>query len=315
MKKTQQIMALLLAVMLCLGLFGCAKEHQASEAAGSDSGKKVVTVTTSFLNDMVKVLAGDLVELQMIIPAGEDPHLYKPLPEDSKKIQGADLVLYHGLHFEGKMVEALEQFGVSVSENFPAERIGRMDQDGIEIIDPHFWFDLELYAMACDRAAEALIELLPEHKASIEQNLEEYKVELKACDEWIRSEMEKIPENSRYLVTPHDAFNYFAKSYDIVVHAPQGVSTDSEVSGADVEATVNLIVEHQVKAIFTESTTNPAKMQKLQEDCARKGFEVKVVHGADQELFSDSLAAEGQAGDSFIEMLKHNVKLIVDNLK
>ncbi|MDO5733908.1 MAG: zinc ABC transporter substrate-binding protein [Eubacteriales bacterium] len=285
------------------------------QSADLDESKKTVTVTTSFLRDMVTVLVGDKVNLQMIIPAGEDPHLYKPLPEDSKKIKNADLVLYHGLHFEGKMVEALEEYGVSVSKNFSPDDLGIMDQDGEMIVDPHFWFNLDLYSMACENAAEALGELLPEEKDEIQKNLLAYQEQLKETDAWIREELTKIPEESRYLITPHDAFNYFSRSYGMPVQAPQGVSTDSEVSSKAVEETVNLIVEKKIKAIFAESTTDPARMEKLREDCKAKGFDVKVVHGDGQELFSDSLAPLGEPGDNFIDMVRHNVSLIVENLK
>ena len=66
------------------------------------SDKLNVVVTTSFLEDMVNVLVGDKVDTQLIIPAGEDPHTYEAKPEDKTKLQNADLVLYHGLHFEGR---------------------------------------------------------------------------------------------------------------------------------------------------------------------------------------------------------------------
>ena len=83
------------------------------------SDKLNVVVTTSFLEDMVNVLVGDKVDTQLIIPAGEDPHTYEAKPEDNTKLQNADLVLYHGLHFEGKMIELLEAINaVSVSQNF-----------------------------------------------------------------------------------------------------------------------------------------------------------------------------------------------------
>ena len=122
-------------------------------------------------------------------------------------------------------------------------------------------------------------------------------------------------EISRYLITPHDAFNYFSRAYNIKVVAPQGVSTDSEVANKDIESTANFIVEHKVPAIFAESTTDPARMEKLKEMCKAKGFDVKVVSGDGNELFSDSLAPSGQDGDNYIDMYKHNVDLIVDNLK
>lgn len=315
MKNTENILRRFFAttlVLILLTLTACSP----ATGADLDPNKKTVTVTTTFLQDMVKVLVGeDAVNLQLIIPAGEDPHLYKPLPADRKKISDADLVLYHGLHFEGKMVDALESYGVAVTENLPPDRIGAMDQDGEIIIDPHFWFDIELYKMATERAAEALTELLPEQKATIEENLNNYQKELDDLDAWVREELAKIPEDSRYLITPHDAFNYFSRAYGLPVHAPQGVSTDSEVSSAGVQETVNLIIEHKIRAIFAESTTDPARMKKLQEDCRAKGFDVDVVSGEGHELFSDSLAPAGQPGDTYIDMIRHNVSLIVENLK
>ena len=79
--------------------------------------------------------------------------------------------------------------------------------------------------------------------------------------------------------------------------------------------TATYIVEHQVKAIFAETTTDPARMKKLKESCKAKGFDVKVVGGEGKELFSDSLAPKGQAGDTYIDMYRSNVDLIVSNLK
>jgi len=295
-------------------LTGC-KGNANKEDATNDSDKKKVTVTTSFLYDMANVLAGDYIDVDLVIPAGEDPHLYIPKTDDAKKISDADLVLYHGLHFEGKMVDILEKSGVNLSENFPKEKIGEMDQDGEIIVDPHFWFDISLYKMATENAAKALSDLVPEHKTEIEENLKNYLSKLDELDQYNKDRLAEIPESSRYLITPHDAFNYFSRAYGIEVVAPQGVSTDSEVANKDIEDTANFIVEHKVPAIFAESTTDPARMEKLRELCNAKGFDVKVVSGEGNELFSDSLAPEGQHSDNYIDMYKHNIDLIVDNLK
>lgn len=294
-----------------------AQKTEAAEAASKEEMKEVpkVVVTTSFLEDMVEQIAKDTVSVELIIPAGEDPHLYVAKPEDFKKIEGGDLILYHGLHFEGKMVEVLEQKGVSVSKNFPQEKLGQMDEDGMMITDPHFWFDLELYQMAVDEATEALIMLAPENKAMYESSRDGYKAELRDLDAYIKEQIEMIPEEGRYLITPHDAFNYFSKNYGITVKAPQGVSTESEVSNQDIQETIDFIVDHKIKAVFAESTTDPARMEKLKEGAQAKGHEVSIVSGEGHELFSDSLAPKGEEGDSFIEMYRHNVDLIVENLK
>ena len=280
------------------------------------SDKLNVVVTTSFLEDMVNVLVGDKVDTQLIIPAGEDPHTYEAKPEDNTKLQNADLVLYHGLHFEGKMVELLESIGaVSVSQNFDESKVGRMEENGETIIDPHFWFDIDLYKQATQEAAKALEDKLPDLKDEIEENSQAYLKKLDELDAYNREQLNQIPSDHRILITPHDAFNYFSRRYDITVKAPQGVSTDAELSNSDMAETAAYIVEHQVKAIFAETTTDPARMEKLKESCKAKGFDVTVVGGEGKELFSDSLAPKGQPGDTYIDMYRFNVDLIVSNLK
>lgn len=324
MKKSK---SLLLSVMLLLSLVivGCqsAKTKETVKESGKEmkatektsTAKKKVTVTTSFLQDMVDVLVGDKVDTELIIPAGEDPHLYVAKPEDLPKIQKADLLLYHGLHFEGKMVEVLEKKGVAVSKDFDKSKINQMEEDGKMEIDPHFWFNIGLYKDAFKVAKDSLVQLLPEEKDNLEKNYTDYVAKLDELDKENKEKLAQIPAESRYLITPHDAFQYFSKAYGIEVMAPQGVSTDSEVANKEVEETAKFIADHKIKAIFAESTTNPERMKKLQDVVKSKGFEVKVVSGENNELFSDSLAPKGEKGDNFLDMYRHNIELIVNNLK
>ena len=299
-----------MVAMLCLQ--GCGNS---ADTMTTSNSKKTVTVTTSFLRDMVNELAGDRVNVEEIIPAGEDPHLYVAKPQDLQKIKKADLVLYHGLHFEGKMQEILEKKGTPVTSTFPQEKLGKMEEDGHIILDPHFWFDIDLYKEAVHNAALALIQMDGSLKVVVEKNEARYQKELDQLASRSREKLAQIPESQRYLITPHDAFNYFSRYFHFEVMAPQGVSTDSEVANKDLQDTVNFIVEHNIKAIFAESTTDPARMKKLQESAAAKGFQVHVVSGEDQELFSDSLAPKGHAGDTYISMFDHNIDLIVNHLK
>ncbi len=328
----RNLLTMLTAVAVVASLSACQKQteekatEQATESVQEEKtqeakadtdkmDKKNVVVTTSFLQDMVKQIAKDTVNTQLIIPAGEDPHLYVAKPEDYTKLKDADLVLYHGLHFEGKMVDVLEKDGEAVTRNFPKDKLGTMDEDGETITDPHFWFDIDLYKMAVEAAAESLENLNPDLKDTYAKNASAYLEELTKLDEYVKENISSIPKESRYLITPHDAFNYFSRAYDIEVKAPQGVSTESEVANKDIQETIDFIVEHKIKAIFAESTTDPARMEKLKEGAKAKGHDVKIVSGEGNELFSDSLAPEGEEGDNFIDMYKHNVKLITDNLK
>ncbi|MGI6157674.1 MAG: metal ABC transporter solute-binding protein, Zn/Mn family [Saccharofermentanales bacterium] len=299
---------LLLIFGMTLSLVACAPEP-------SDD-RLHVTVTTSFLDDMVRNIAPmEVIDLKLVIPAGSDPHTYLPKPQDFNKLARADVVLYHGLHFEGKMVDALEPIGIAVTDAMPIERLQLMDEDGRVVYDPHFWFDLELYAMAVDRASEVLARELPAYASEIYTKAAVYKDELAALDRWIRAEIASIPEATRYLITPHDAFQYFSKAYDIPVFSPQGLSTEAEVATRDIMETVHFIVTHGVRAIFVESTTDPARMEKIREAAVAKGVDVNVVHGEDEALFSDSLAEAGHSGDTFLDMYRHNVDVIVRHLR
>lgn len=318
-------------VLLLTFLVGCGREKNSSSPSqespqkisqedghnvdAKEGEKKTVTVTTSFLYDMVHQLAPDMVNVQLIIPAGEDPHLYVAKSQDVKKIADADLVLYHGLHFEGKMGEILSKTGYAVSEDFPKAKIQSMEEDGHAIVDPHFWFDISLYKNAVEKASQHLQTLLPQDREKIVANTKIYLQKLDELDAENKAQLSTIPKESRYLITPHDAFQYFSRAYGIDVIAPQGVSTDSEVANRDIDKTADFIVSHKIKAIFAESTTDPARMEKLKETCRAKGFAVEVVSGEGNELFSDSLAPEGQAGDTYIDMYRHNVRLMVSHLK
>ncbi|MDO4701112.1 MAG: zinc ABC transporter substrate-binding protein [Erysipelotrichaceae bacterium] len=316
----KKIIITLLAALFLVGCTSKVSESTTAPSTASESQaqdkKPVVVVTTSFLEDIVNVLAKDLVEVEVIIPANEDPHTYEAKPEDFNKLDRADLILYHGLHFEGKILEFLEaKNGVDLTANFDKANLLVMEEDGHEIVDPHFWFDIELYKQATTNAYEALKTVLPTQDEVLKTNLDAYATKLDELKEYGIQQIGSIEKSQRILITPHDAFGYFARQYDIQVAAPQGVSTDAELSIEDLTKTADFIVENQVKAIFAETTTDPARMEKLKESCKAKGFEVKVVSGEHQELYSDSLAPKGVFGDNYIDMVKHNIDLMVTNLK
>lgn len=317
-KRILTIFLILSSLVACGNNQSKSTSNEAETSINEQADKKTITVTTTFVEDMVNELIGDKANVNLIIPAGEDPHLYVAKPEDLKKLKEADLVLYHGLHFEGRMVDALQKVGYPITETFDQKDIGQMDEDGETIVDPHFWFNIDLYKEAFTNTANKLKELYKDDQEMvdmIDDNSSKYLAELDDLNTYVVDRLNELPDDNRYLITPHDAFNYFSRKYDIEVMAPQGVSTDSELSNKDLEDTATFIADKKIKAIFAESTTNPERMQKLADIVKSKGFETKVVLGDGQELYSDSLSNKGGEADSYIKMYKHNIDLIVDNLK
>ncbi len=316
MKNKKTLIALMMALILAFSLVGCS--NATSSTANDDATRKpIVVATTTFIQDMVLRFAGDWVEVKLIVPAGGDPHTYEATPDDRQKFDSADLILYHGLHFEAQMVDIFEnkkEICGELAKNFDHDSLIYLDG----IVDPHFWFDINLYRQAVLVVEEELKELLPEHAEEISAHVKNYQAELDELETYVTAKIKEIPKKQRYLITPHDAFSYFARLNDIEVHAPQGVSTETEVGVSDITETVDFIVKHKVKAIFAESTTDPARMEKLQEGVRKQGVEVIVVKddGENGEsLYSDSLGALGQQADTYISMYKHNVDLMNKYLK
>lgn len=309
MKKI--ILLLTMSILMVLG--ACGNDADAE----NDSGDKVnLAVTTTFLYDMVNVLDDgvDGFETELIIPAGEDPHVYEPTASDLTALNNADVILYQGLHFEGRMGDVLEN-GVAAAEDFQEADLEEMEEDGEMKVDPHFWFDIDLYKQAMENVADTLSEHNPDGETAYTENLNAYFESLDELDQYVSERINDIPEESRMVITPHDAFGYLASSYDIEVHAPQGFSTDSEVSNNQIQATADLIVENNIKAIFVETTTNPDRMTRLQEVVENSGGEVEVVGQDEEALFSDSLAPEGETGDNYIDMFRHNIDTITNHLQ
>lgn len=282
----------------------------------TDNPGPQIAVTTTFLYDMVHVLEEDVdyFNVELIIPAGEDPHVYSPTASDLTTLTESEFVVYQGLDFEGRMMSLLEH-GIAVADDLSIDDLEEMEDEGEIIIDPHFWFNIDLYKEAMTNVKEVLSENNPDGHAQYEENLEIYFAMLDELDEYIITELEKIPEDRRILITPHDAFGYMGREYDIEVHAPQGFSTESEVSNREITDIAQLIIDNEIPAIFVETTSNPNRMQRLKEIVESEGHNVEVVSGADVALLSDSLAASGEDGDTFIDMYKRNIDIIVEHLK
>lgn len=307
----KKISSSLIAVFLMIGITGCRNVQQSG--ASLDDERIDVAVTTTFLDDMVAVIdeGADAFNTELIIPAGEDPHVYQPKASNLKTIVDSDLLFYQGLNFEGRMADVLND-GIPVAEDFDRTSL-ETEEEGQT--DPHFWFNITLYKQAITIVKEELAAAAPEHEETFQSNLDAYLEALDALDAYVRNRISEIPRGSRILITPHDAFGYLSASYDLDVHAPQGFSTESEVSNNMISQTADLIIERDINAIFVETTTNPDQMKRLEEIVSSRGGTVNVAGNSEDALYSDSLGEAGEPGDTYIGMYKHNIDTIVENLK
>lgn len=300
-----------MVLLVLLAAPACHKKGAASIAAGT---LKVVC-TTGMIADAAKAIAGDRAEVTALMGEGVDPHLYKASPGDIRAMTGAGLVLYNGLHLEGRMGDVLKELGKSKRVAAVAEAIDeaklRTPTEFQGQHDPHVWFDVSLWMSAVESTRDALIAADPEGKTQYETRAADYLRKLDELHEWCLEEIQRVPRERRVLITAHDAFGYFGRAYELEVKAIQGISTDSEAGLRDVNTLVDDLVARQIPAVFVESSVPRKTIDALVEGCRSRGHTVRIGG----ELFSDAMGKAGTPEETYIGMVRHNVSTIVAALR
>lgn len=311
-RKIKGVLGLALSAALLLA--GCASP--AGTTSAGEESKQNVVATTTMLADLSKEIGGERVTVNGLMGPGIDPHLYQASAGDVSLMQTADVVVYNGLHLEGKMGDLFESLSVQgptvicIEDGLDESKLLAWEQDS-SVHDPHIWFDVSLWKQAAKTVADGLSKADPDGAAEYTQNLNSYLKELDEADAYIAGRAAELPAEQRVLVTAHDAFQYFGKAYGFEVRGLQGISTDAEAGTADVSELANFIVARQIKAIFVESSVPPKTIEALQAAVKAKGFDVAIGG----ELYSDSLGDADSGADTYIATVKANVDTIVDALK
>lgn len=301
-------------VMLFFGLIvGCSSN---AENTGASEEEPIQVVTTiAQIGNITAEVGGDAVEVESIMGPGVDPHLYDAVQGDIQKLNDADIIFYNGLHLEGQMGEIFEEMEqekptVAVAESIPEEDL-LADPASPDVSDPHVWFDISLWKKATETVRDELIKLDPDNEAVYNENTTEYLSQLDELETYANEQFAEIPEESRVLVTAHDAFNYFGEAYGFDVIGLQGLSTESDYSVSDVQEIIDTLVERNIKGVFVESSVSERSINAVVEGAKEEGHEVSIGG----ELYSDAMGEEGTEEGTYIGMFRHNVDTIVASLK
>ncbi|GAB4346619.1 MAG: zinc ABC transporter substrate-binding protein [Flammeovirgaceae bacterium] len=303
-------LAFIFTSIVVLGITSCSNNKNEEQ----NSEKLYVVATTGMVADMVKQVSGEKVEVEALMGEGVDPHLYKPSQSDLPKLRKANIIFYNGLHLEGKMTEILEKLGkdkpvYALSSSIPTSKLHLVE--GTNTYDPHIWFDVSLWASTAPFVAQKLSEIDQKNASFYHQNAQSYQKQLDSLHADIQLQIQQIPQESRVLITAHDAFGYFGKAYQIEVRGLQGISTVSEFGVKDVTDLVDFIVSKKVKAVFVESSVASKSIEAVILGCQKKKHTVKLGGM----LFSDAMGAKNSPEGTYVGMVKHNVRIIVNALK
>ena len=299
-----------LIFMLAVGLFACSNANKNSNT----SEKLKVVATNSIIADITKNIAGDKIDLHSIVPVGQDPHEYEPLPDDVKKTSQADLIFYNGINLETggnawftKLVQNAKK-----EENKDYYAVS----DGVEVIylegqnekgkeDPHAWLNLENGMIYAKNIAKQLSAKDPKNKDFYEANLKNYLEKLEALDKEAKQKFNNIPKEKKMIVTSEGCFKYFSKAYNVPSAYIWEINTEEEGTPDQIKALVEKLRKTKVPSLFVESSVDERPMQTVSKDTNIPIFE---------KICTDSVAEPGQNGDSYYNMMKWNLDKIAEGL-
>ncbi|GAF64464.1 metal ABC transporter metal-binding protein [Bacillus sp. TS-2] len=308
-------LAFMFGVVLVL-IFAACSESSSNEGStggnGDSEGKIHIVTTIAQIGEPLSIIGGEHVEVKSLMGPSIDPHMYNATQGDISTLDGADMIFYNGLDLEANMVKIFDQIG----QNKPVLAIGetlsedQLLEEELGVIDPHIWFDIDLWKQALESAVEEMKLFAPEHADVFEENSQRYFEELDTLQEDAQHKLSEIPVEQRYLITAHDAFGYFGEKFDIEVVGLQGLSTEDEVGVSDINDTIALIKEYGVPAIFVESSVPRERIESVIEGAASSGLEVEVGG----ELYSDAMGEDGTEEGTYLGMYRYNVDTIYEAL-
>lgn len=291
------------------------------------NGHIKVLATTAMIGDLVEAIGGEHVDTLVLIQGDLDPHSYQLVKGDNEKLAYANIIFYNGLGLEHgpTLRHYLEDNSQAVSLGAYIQKMRPRDilYYGEEV-DPHYWTDIALFKQSIPFIVNILSEKDPIHAEVYRKNGQQLYQIYDDEDDKLYNYLQEIPPAKRYLVTSHDAFNYFAKRYLATpeenennlwqkrFQAPEGLSPDSQLSSREIQHIIDHLATYNIHTLFTESNLSHDSIRKIVEAGQQKGLQ---LHIAKDPLYGDAMGPVGSAGDTYLKMMWHNAHVFRQNVE
>lgn len=322
------ILALLL-VFLAAILSGCASDpkEKAGEKDTQDNGKLKVVTTIFPQYDFVREIAGDYVDLQMLLKPGEESHSYEPTPKDIIDIQNCDLFVYVGGENDAWVEDILESMDNSGRETLrlvdcvdtvEEEHVEGMkeerhlemhDEDGEAEegeIDEHVWTSPRNAVRIVENLTELLCQEDPIHAGEYRNSAKTYEEKLNSLDEQFRKVVEESPRKE-LLFGDRFPFRYFADEYGLEYYAAfPGCASDTEPSAATMAYLINKVKEDQIPVILKMELSNDHIAKAVAEATGAKVEVLYSCHNITAQQFKEHV--------TYLDLMEQNVETLKEAL-
>lgn len=234
----------------------------------SAQDKTQVLTTIYPIYFLTEYIAGDAMDVSLLLDSNQDAHSYEPSANDVLDVQAADLFIYQDDEMEffvsdllsvidtesTQVVESTEGIelltGAGHDHDHEEEGHEEDDHDHSHDYDPHTWLDPLVYAQQAENIKQALIEIDPDNAALYEENAASLVAELEVLDQEYQEALAEL--TNRTFVVQHAAFGYLAHAYDLEQVAITGISTTAEPGAKQLAQMQDFVTENEVQVIYVE---------------------------------------------------------------
>jgi len=298
-----------LFLLLLTSVFACTKTNNKS-VLGEAENRPVVKTTNYPLYFFAEKIAGDKLNVQCMIPPGIEPHGWEPTPGDLVKLEKTNLLIFNGAGFEEwifKITDALENKKLKIIDISEGLDLIHQEEDAYEhneVFDPHIWLDPVNSQKIVLSILEAIIILDSTNKEFFEANANKLAHDLQKLDEAYRKEL-KDTKRKEFVVN-HAAFGYLAHRYNLKQIAVMGINPHVEPTPKKLAELVNLLREHDLKYVFTETMVSSKVADVLANET---GLSTRVLNPLGN-LTKDDL----EAGRDYFSIMYENLALLKEAL-
>jgi zinc transport system substrate-binding protein len=306
----KKILLIIIFAIFLSGVTGCRQNKNA--VARNADGKINITTTIFPPYDFVRQIAGDRVNLRMLLPPGAESHSFEPSPRDIITIQNSDIFIYGGGESDAWIDRILQSMdtdtmrilammnAVEVVEEEIVEGMEEEDAEEEIAYDEHVWTSPRNAITIVKAITELLCEADPANAAAYQQNAAAYIEELEQLDAAF-SEVVAGSLRDTLVFADRFPFRYFADAYGLQYFAAfPGCSTETEPSAATVAFLINKIKAEKIPVVFHIELSNERMAKTISGETGAKKSLLHSCHNITKREFDSGLG--------YLEIMRRNVE-------
>ncbi len=264
---------LCISIILILIITACESKTLDSSLNAAYNNKLTVAVSIVPEETFVKAVAGDLVDIIIMIPPGNSPANYEPTPGQMLKFSKSKIYFSIGVPTEdANILPKVESLNKNIKVVSLAEKVKEYypERNFDKGRDPHIWLSPKRVKVMIEVIRDELIELDPNNKTFYEKNAEEYTAELDNANNEIKEILNNFKEQS--FIIYHPAFGYFADDYGLNMVSIE--QSGKEATSRKLQEVIDFAKEENIKFIFYQQEFDSQQAETIAEEI--DGATVKV---------------------------------------